>query len=142
MNTAGDLSEARKLTILYWARFTISDLQDSIRKHRIGRTHSLISSLNYSYHHEGDGDGTVNIEFNFYGKFLDMQVGRGRKIEDISQNRLIYKALGQKNKNTKWLSKPVYTQISALKHILAEKFGEDAANIIRERISNNINISL
>lgn len=142
MNTAEELSEARKLTILYWARFTISDLQNSIRKLRIGRTHALISSLKYNYHPENDGDGTVGIEFNYYGKFLDMQVGKGRKIEDVKQNRLVYKAIGQKNKNTKWLSKPVYTQIAALKHVLAEKYGEDAANIIREKITNNINLSM
>lgn len=142
MNTAAELADARNLTILYWARFTIADLQNSIRAKKIGRTHSLINSLNYKYHPESDGGGSVNIEFNYYGKFLDMGVGKGRSIEDIRSNREIYRILGQKNKQHKWLSKPLYTQISALKFILAQKYGEDAANIIKERIVNKLNLSM
>lgn len=142
MNTAADLAEARKLTILYWARFTIADLQKSISSKKIGRTHSLINSLKYNYHEDSEGGGSVNIEFNYYGKLLDMGVGKGRKYEDIKNNRLVYKALEQKNKPHKWLNKTLYSQIASLKFVLAEKYGEDAANIIKERIANNINLSM
>lgn len=133
------LELARKNTIDFWGRYVIADLQKSIRNKNIGRTHSLISNLGYQYKPDGSGDGTVELHFNYYGKMLDMGVGKGRKIEDVKFNREVYRVIGQKNKSNKWLSKVAFTQISALRHIMQEKFGEDAANIIKESITNKIN---
>lgn len=142
MITAENLTIERRNTILFWARFTISDLQKSIRKRNIGRTHSLINSLKYNDHLTSDGGGSVELEFEQHGKFIDMMVGRGRKLEDIQQNRMIYQAVGRKIKNTKWLSSPAYKQIAALGYILAEKYGEDAGTLIKEQITNKINMSM
>lgn len=142
MITAEELEKARHNTISYWGRYSLSDLQNSIRKRNMGHTHDLIRSLKFHNNSNGTGNSTAAFEFNYYGKFADMQVGRGRKIEDIKSNREIYNAIGQKNKNTKWLSKSLYTNIAALKQIMQEKYAEDAAQIIREGISTHINISM
>lgn len=142
METADSLARERFNTVNYWGRYSISDLQKSIKIRGMGRTHELISGLKFTNNSHGDGDSTANFEFPFYGKFADMQVGRGRKIEDLKSNREVYQAIGQKRKNTKWLSKSLYTNIAALKQIMQEKYAEDAGQIIREGISNHINISM
>ena len=108
----------------------------------MGRTHEVISSLKFTNNSLGDGDSTANFEFNYYGKFADMQVGRGRKLEDLKSNREVDRAIGQKRKNTKWLSKSLYTNIAALKQIMQEKYAEDAGQIIREGITKHINLSM
>lgn len=142
METADSLARERFNTVNYWGRYSLSDLQKSIKSRSMGRTHELISSLKFTNNSLGDGDSTANFEFNYYGKFADMQVGKGRKIEDLKSNREVYLAIGQKRKNTKWLSKSLYTNIAALKQIMQEKYAEDAGQIIREGISNHINISM
>lgn len=135
MNIAEELALKRQLTIDYWARYTIADLQKSIRKKNIGRTHSLISSLKFHYKSTG-GEDTIELEFNGYGKFLDMGVGRGRKLGDLAYNREVYKAIGQKNKQHKWLSKTAYKQIAALKGIMLSKYGEDLSSLIKESLED------
>lgn len=142
METADSLAKERFNTINYWGRYSLSDLQKSIRVRGMGRTHQLITNLKFTNNSLGDGDSTANFEFPFYGKFADMQVGRGRKLEDLKSNREVDRAIGQKHKNTKWLSKSLYTNIAALKQIMQEKYAEDAGQIIREGISNHINISM
>ena len=142
MITVEELAIARINTLNYWGRYTISDLQKSIRIKNIGRSHNLINSLKYNVHPESNGNAKIIFEFIYYGRLLDMGVGRGRKIEDIKSNRAVYNAISQKNKNHKWLSKVAYTNIAALKNIMQEKYGEDVQNLIREGISTNINISL
>lgn len=142
METAESLEQARYNTVNYWGRYSLSDLQKSIKSRGMGRTHQLITSLKFTNNSGGDGDSTANFEFNYYGKFADMQVGKGRKIEDLKSNREVYNAIGQKRKNTKWLSKSLYTNIAALKQIMQEKYAQNAGQIIREGISNTINISI
>lgn len=142
MITANELAIARMNTVNYWGRYTLSDLQKSIKRLNMGRTHELIHSLKFSHNGSLDGNDKALFEFNYYGKFADMQVGKGRKIEDLKSNREIYNAIGQKRKNTKWLSKSLYTNIAALKQIMQEKYAEDAGQVIREGISNSINISM
>jgi hypothetical protein len=142
METADSLANARFNTVNYWGRYSLSDLQKSIKSRGMGRTHQLITSLKFTNNSLGDGDSTANFEFNYYGKFADMQVGKGRKLEDLKSNREISNAIGQKRKNTKWLSKSLYTNIAALKQIMQEKYAQNAGQIIREGISNTINISI
>jgi hypothetical protein len=142
MKTADELAIARMTTVNYWGRYSLSDLQKSIKRLNMGRTHELISSLKFSHNGSITGDDKAVFEFNYYGKFADMQVGRGRKLEDLKSNREVSKILGEKRKNTKWLSKSLYTNIAALKQIMQEKYAEDSAQIIREGISNSINISM
>jgi hypothetical protein len=142
METADSLANARFNTVNYWGRYSLSDLQKSIKSRGMGRTHQLITSLKFTNNSLGDGDSTANFEFNYYGKFADMQVGKGRKLENLKSNREVSNIIGQKRKNTKWLSKSLYTNIAALKQIMQEKYAQNAGQIIREGISNTINISM
>ncbi len=141
MNSPEELAMLRAITYNYWGRYTLNDLQKSIRTKNIGRTHQLISSLAYSNNSSGD-ETKLALEFNYYGKMLDMGVGRGRPLESVSSNREVYRAIGQKNKSNKWFSKVAYTNIASLRKIIEEKYGEDASTIITELSNYKINISL
>lgn len=133
------LALERKKTIEYWARYTVSDEQKSIRKFGIGHSHALISSLGYKTLEDADEIKAVELTLNYYGKFVDMGVGRGWKLEDISGNRMMYGAIGLKGRRAKkWLGKVVYTNIASLRHILMERYKEDSVNIVKEGLSNNL----
>lgn len=73
-----------KQVVSDWAKYTIERLQKQITKKKIGVTGSLNYSLLYKLAAlSGGGVSSVNLEFNYYGKFIDMGVGRGQKIESI-----------------------------------------------------------
>lgn len=136
MNLSEQLALKRQLTIDYWARYSIADLQKSIRQKNIGRTHALISSLSYTRN-----ETAVDIKFIGYGKLLDMGVGRGRTIGDLAYNRLVYSAISQKNKNNKWMSRSLYKNIASLSKIIQEKYNEDSVAVVLETL-NNLNLTL
>ncbi len=143
MEFSYEVEIARRNTLNLWLRYTQNDLQKSIREKRIGYSHALVSSISGRLNEILSGDSTLEIEFNQSGRFVDMGVGKGWKLEDQRENRLVYQAAGlHARRPKKWLSKTVYTQISALKYVLQERYGEDAANIINEVLSQKILMNL
>jgi hypothetical protein len=124
-----------KKTISEWAEITIERLQKQIRNKKIGATGSLNNSLIYKLKSlAGTGVSSVNLEFNYYGKFLDMGVGRGQKIEGVKSNRDMYALIGGGRKPKKWFSKTAYGEQIALGKILSNKYGIIGTKIIKESI--------
>lgn len=142
MQITSNLSAERAKLISDWARFTIERLQRSIDKKKIGVSGSLRYSLLYDLKAASEGDiSAVNIAFNYYGKFVDMGVGAGVKIESVKGNADIYNAKGNARRPKKWLSKTLYAEVNQLQLLLGEKYSEQIPNIIRESIQQNINLS-
>lgn len=127
-----------------WAKYTIERLQKNIDKRKIGVTGNLRNSFIYALRSAAEGNvSAILIEFNYYGKFVDMGVGAGQKIESVKSNRDAY-ALAGKRKGRhpkKWLGKTLYAEINELQFLLATKYKEQAANIIKESISQTINLT-
>lgn len=137
-----NLSADRAEVISLWARYTIERLQRSIDKRKIGVTGSLRYSLLYALKAVADGDiSAINILFNYYGKFVDMGVGAGVKIESVKSNGDMYNTTAKARRPKKWLSKTLYAEINELQLLLASKYSEQVPNIIRESIQQNINLS-
>jgi hypothetical protein len=125
-----------------WARYTIQRLQKSLDKKKVGITGSLNYSLLYQLAGIADGNvSSVSINFNYYGKFVDMGVGRGHKIESVKSNRDVYSLIGGGRRPKKWLSKTLYGEIAALREIMAIHYGEEGAQIVKETISQTIQLA-
>jgi len=138
MNALQHQIERNKL-IEEWAKYTAQRLQKSIEKRGIGITGSLKYSILYDLMSAAGGeiDGTKH-EFNYYGKFVDMGVGKGQKIEDVKSNGDLIMMGSGSRRPKKWYSKTIYAEIAILKDLLAVKYGEDAANIIKEGLTGNL----
>lgn len=116
-----------------WAVVTIDRLQKSLNSKGVGKTGSLYYSFLYQLKGiSAAGPSGVQLEFNFYGKFVDMGVGRGYKIEDVNANRDAYSNNARRPK--KWLSKTLYGEVLALREILGQSYADQGAQIIRDTI--------
>lgn len=119
-----------------WAQYTVQRLQKSLLKKKVGQTGILNNSMIYAIKSMGGQPTSVQIEFSYYGKFVDMGVGRGQKIESVASNRDIVSLLGVGRRPKKWFSKTMYGEIAALRKLLGQEYGQIGAQILRDTISN------
>ncbi len=73
-----------QLTVEAWADIVIDNWLDNLTKLRIGYYFQLESNLHYNIF-SGSHNLPSAVEFSFplYGRFVDMGVGRGVKLEDV-----------------------------------------------------------
>lgn len=139
MQSSYNATSERTKLIQDWATFTIERLQRSIDKRKIGVSGSLRYSLLYALKAASEGDiSAIEIFFNYYGKFVDMGVGAGVKLESVKSNSDIYDKASTARRPKKWLSKTLYAEINQLQMLLAEQYSEQIPNIIRESIQQTI----
>lgn len=94
-----------------WAKITDQLIRAELIKNKVGITDALINSLKYRIIKASSGDdGKYLLSFLQYGRFRDMGVGRGVKIESIKGNAGILKA-GKKRKKVRFYSKVVYKRV-------------------------------
>lgn len=111
-----------------WAEITISKWQEKIKRMKIGHSGQLAQSFAYHVVQEANGDfSKVELFFLYYGTFVDMGVGKGVDISEVSEQslsrRLEGKKTGNRRRAKKWYSKVIYAETNALADILAEKHG-------------------
>lgn len=113
-----------------WARVVLSIWHDKIETLGIGETRELINSFTMHIQAHANGD-TAKIEFafNFYGKFVDMGVGKGVTITDAG---MPYTSRRPKP----WYSKTFLAEVKKLASIMAAKFAEQGAITILENIND------
>jgi hypothetical protein len=127
-----------------WAQITIKRWRRKIDRMKIGQHSSgeLFRSFQYNVLASAGGDvQRIEFAFRYYGKFVDMGVGRGTKLGDqpMSQGmrKLSGKLLGMKRVPKKWYSKTFYAETQKLIEILQEEFGHRGQIIISENINDN-----
>ncbi len=124
-----------------WARITIKVWRDKIVKLKAVDHSQLWQSFIYDVIAEAGGN-VIKIEFAFlyYGKFIDMGVGKGVKIGDVKENansrRLEGKMLGNRRRPKKWYSKPFAHEVARLSEIMEEEYGHLSALQIKENLEN------
>ena len=83
----------------------------------------------------------IRLKFNYYGKFVDMGVGKGVKIADVRENKtaryLNGRMTGNRRRPKKWYSKTLYSQTAVLRDILARDFAHKGTLVIKEIINNS-----
>ena len=83
----------------------------------------------------------IEFAFRYYGKFVDMGVGRGTSLGDqpisMGVHKLSGKFLGMKRVPKKWYSKTFYSETQRLVEILQEEYGHRGQVSISENINDN-----
>ena len=117
-------------TLKMWAKITIKELRKSIVNKGAYDTGALYKSFRYNLTYGENGIPTkVSIGFDMHGRFIDMGVGNGVKIENVKTNREIWRNLSRKEKKgkknrepIKWYSKKMYHQYQVAAEILTSKY--------------------
>lgn len=107
----------------------------------IGYSMQLEDSFRIQVIGSGMNVSQIHAMFNYYGKFVDMGVGKGvssGEVKGVSKERsLIGRTDGTRRRAKKWYSPVFYTEVEKLKHILAEKYARRAVLTIVENVEDN-----
>ena len=128
------------ITVDAWADIVIENWLDRIAKLKIGYYFQLENELAVAVQSNPGGLPTkVEFSFPYYGKFVDMGVGKGVKLEDVKSGAKDYRAGegGHRRRPKKWYSKVFYSEVQKLTRILAEKYGRLGALAIVENVDDN-----
>ncbi len=122
------------LTVEAWADIVIDNWLDNLAKLRIGYYFQLEQTLTHEILGSGTGRLPTAVQFSFplYGKFVDMGVGRGVKLEDV-------KSSDNNRRPKKWYSRTFYSESLKLASILGEKYAQLGAIAIVEHICDQCN---
>lgn len=143
MVTPAVTTKSISVVVADWSAYLKSDLTKIILKKKIGRTGNLANSIKYHIVYDQDGPEKVVFEFNHYGKFVDMGVGKGQKLGDVKGNGELLRALGVKGRKAKkWYSKTIFPEANTLATILKEQYGINAINMINEILPPTINMKM
>lgn len=115
-----------RLTAEAFAKIVIERWEQKVMAMKINRSGKLANSF-YQYV-QTQANGNVDFilfTFEFYGKFVDMGVGRGIKTEEVQFSL---------RKPRRWYSKVFYSQVIKLKDILKEKYEMKTIGGIMESI--------
>jgi hypothetical protein len=119
-------------TIEAWANIVVQIWEDKVQQLGINDTQTLLNS--FAIHVQRAAEGRVDyvmFAFQYYGRFVDMGVGKYQPFDSISSN-LLSKAdsWGKQTRSRQprqWYSKVFYSQLRKLSDILAEKYAHQAA---------------
>ena len=117
-------------TLSAWAEIVIKNWRMKITELDIGVTHALYDSFQFEVISQSNGNPEkVDFLYEYYGRFVDMGVGRGVYVGNPGnvQTKRVAKP---------WYSKVMYSQTAKLAEILSEKYGIIGASVISENINN------
>ena len=70
-----------------WAQITIIKWKKKLASKRIGDTETLLKSFKYNVLASAQGNVLrIALLFEYYGRFVDMGVGKGVKIGDVKES--------------------------------------------------------
>jgi len=125
-----------------WAKITVQRWQKNIRKLKIGNSKTLYNSFANDVIGAANGD-LIKIDFTFqyYGKFVDMGVGKGTKLSDGKQSRTSRRVgvnmLGGRRGPKKWYSRTLFAETMKLTEIMTEQYGNRGRFTVIENIDDN-----
>jgi hypothetical protein len=134
-------------TLSKWSYITINELKLSMASKGM-HLGDLYRSFTRSISYGADGMPTkVTIGFLYHGKFVDMGVGNGQKMESIKSNREVWINMSKAAKKgktrrapKKWYSPTMYHEYQRAAEILAGKYSIEIParfeKILSERIEN------
>lgn len=102
-----------------WSEIVIKLWKRKIQDLEVWHTGALFESLAYHVISHANGDvSRIEFFFQYYGRFVDMGVGRGDR------------------KKKQWYSKVFHGNMKDLVRIVAERYGEEASKKIAVAIRN------
>jgi hypothetical protein len=128
------------VTLVAWAKIVLEIwFQKMEQLQMYNYTNQLADSLTQHVISEAGGhQKRIEFFFLYYGKFVDMGVGNGVKIDASRAMRSERRDDRYSTRKAKpWYSKPLYGQIARLRQIMAEKYAHRAAIAIIENVDDN-----
>jgi len=124
-----------------WADIVLERWMKKMILLKIGRTDQLYNSLVYELFTEAGGNvAKIAFAFHYYGKFVDMGVGNGVSVGEVSllssERRFRGSERGNRRRPKKWYSTVFYTEAGKLRFLLAEKYAIKGALMIIENIDD------
>ena len=126
-----------------WAQITVKQWRKNLSRLKIGQYSSgeLFRSFQFKVIGSAGGDiQKIEFAFNYYGKFVDMGVGRGTRLGDQplsrTRQRFAGKFHGTGKVPKKWYSKTFYAESHRLFEILKKEYGRKAQILITESIGD------
>lgn len=114
------------LTVEAWASIVVERWETQIARLNIGHSGNLINSFAHHIITQSQGNPErIEFAFEYYGKFVDMGVGRGVSIGEVEFSD---------RRKKPWYSKTFFSQVKKLGEILSVKYSEKAKAIIVENI--------
>ena len=107
----------------------------------VGNTGTLLKSFKYNVLASAQGNVLkITLLFEYYGRFVDMGVGRAVKIGDVKESitsrKLSGKMLGNRRRPKKWYSKTFHAEVMKLSEIFAKEYGHRGVMAITENVSD------
>lgn len=128
-----DYGGERADIIREWARITIKIWHDKIKALNIIDTHELLNSFTHHVIVNAQGSAAkIEFAFNYYGKFVDMGVGKGVTLNEAG-------GAGLSRQPKPWFSSVFMLEVKKLGNMLAERYGEHTAIIIAMNLDDNSN---
>jgi hypothetical protein len=115
-----------RLTVEAWAEITVKNWLDKIIRLNVIHSRDLFNSFEMHVYSNAGGDvSKIEFAFLYYGKFVDMGVGRGA-------------SMGSGRRKAKpWYNKQFGKEIARLRVILGEKYAEKAAFAVVDALDGN-----
>lgn len=124
-----------------WAKITIIKWKKKLASNKIGDTGTLLKSFKYNVLASAHGNVLkITLLFEYYGRFVDMGVGKGVRIGDVKESaasrKLSGKMLGNRRRPKKWYSKTFHAEVMKLSEIFAKEYGHRGVVAITENLSD------
>lgn len=143
--------ESKEQVITEWMRRSIEYFQHALDRSGVkSQAKVLYNSLLATAIKNSDGDLKVAIiKFNYYGRFVDMGVGRGMPIggqRDRSDYLKHRNEQGQlhkfKRKPKKWYSRTLAGRVKTLSELLADQFGIEVITIMEQGLTSDVSVKI
>jgi hypothetical protein len=119
-----------------WAMITIQRFKRQIDKRKIGQTGKLFNSFVSNIIKNSDGTPwKIELSFLFYGRFVDMGVGKGVKVGRIQEEKTLRGRAAifkQPRKAKPWYSKTKAAETRALAEVMAREFKVKGINVFED----------
>lgn len=114
-----------------WADIVIDNWEQKVYALDINYSYQLVESFKNEIISQAEGDASrIEFAFNYYGKFVDMGVGKGVDLSEVS-------AIWHRRKKKPWYSKVFFSEIKKLSVIIATKYATKGAIVVAENIDDN-----
>ncbi len=119
------------LTVQAWADIVLERWLNKIDSLQVHDNYLLANSFMHEVIGNAGGDPMrIEFMFNYYGKFVDMGVGKGITLDDIGQ-------VSSKRRPKRWYSPVFMAEVSKLASLLSQKYARLGAVTIVENIDDN-----
>ena len=117
-------------SVTQWAQITVERWEEKITQLNIGDSNALINSFTNEVITGSNGDPElIKFTFEYYGRMVDMGVGRGVKASDRG-------SVDTRRQPKPWYNKTFAREMHKLAESLAKTYGMKAVTLITTEINN------